>query len=393
MRVNRAYKEFFTNTSRYFVLYGGAGSSKSYTTAQKILTRVMSEEHHRFLIVRKVARTLRPSVFQLFKDIITSEGYYNFFSINKTDMTMEFKNGSQILFFGLDDVEKLKSIQGITGIWIEEASEVSQEDLEQLDLRLRGETPGYKQIILTFNPISASHWLKKYFFDRINANTTTLKTTYLDNKFIDDEYKLTLERLKETNPTFYDVYCLGNWGVYKGLIYDNYSIVESLPEIYHSEVLGLDFGYNHNQSYVHVRIIEDNIFIDEVFSDSGYENEKFIEWVEQNRTELKDVLTFCDSARPDLIMQLKKRGFRVTEAKKDVFAGINFVKSKKLFITSRSVNLINELQTYSWREDKNGNSLDEPIKQNDDCMDAMRYAIYSHLSKTTRTKSLEVDFL
>ena len=150
-----AHKPFFEDQNRWVVNYGGAGSAKSYSTGQKILLdRIMKEPQHRYLVVTKGARTLRVSVFKLFKDLITDIDEYDNFKINKSDMTIEYvSNGSQLLFFGLDDIEKLKSIQGITGIWVEEASETEQGDILELNRRLRGITPSYKQIILTFNPI------------------------------------------------------------------------------------------------------------------------------------------------------------------------------------------------------------------------------------------------
>ncbi len=158
------------------------GSGKSYTTAQKLLLRILTEENHRILVVRKVAKTLRVSVFQLFRDLIGQLGLYDEFNINKSDMTITYKkNNSQLLFFGLDDIEKLKSIQGITSIWIEEASECDRGDILELNRRLRGHTPYYKQIIITFNPISHLHWLKEHFFDTQADNVQIYKTTYLDN--------------------------------------------------------------------------------------------------------------------------------------------------------------------------------------------------------------------
>lgn len=201
------------NESRYLVLYGGAGSGKSVAAAQKIIIRMLEESPHKFLVVRKVANTIRNSVFSLIRGTIADWGLSKLFKINKSDMDITCINGNQIIFAGLDDVEKLKSIHGITGMWIEEASELIQEDFQQLDLRLRGFTPNYKQIIVSFNPISITHWLKTVFFDQKKSNARVIHTTYRDNKFIDDEYKSTLEALKEQDPYYYSVYALGEWGV------------------------------------------------------------------------------------------------------------------------------------------------------------------------------------
>jgi len=247
-RVNKTYKDFWHDQSRFVIAYGGAGSSKSWTTGQKLLTRIMSEEHHRILVVRKVARTLRVSVFQLFKDLINGIELNDSFKINKSDMTITYlPNGSELLFYGLDDIEKLKSIQGITSIWIEEASETDEGDIAELNRRLRGETPYYKQIIITFNPISHLHWLKARFFDNEKAKVSIYKTTYKDNKFIDDEYKQEIEDIKHYDLQQYNIYALGEWGVLNtNIVYHNYSHVKHTTElsVKDFEVLhiGLDFN-------------------------------------------------------------------------------------------------------------------------------------------------------
>lgn len=201
------------NKSRYLILYGGAGSGKSVTAAQKMIIRCLEEKKHKFLVVRKVANTMRNSVFSLLRGTIAEWGLAKLFKVNKSDMDITCANGNQIIFAGLDDVEKLKSIHGVTGMWLEEASEILQEDFQQLDLRLRGETRNYKQIMISFNPISITHWLKAVFFDLKKTNSKVIHTTYKDNKFIDDEYKGTLEALKDQDPYYYSVYALGEWGV------------------------------------------------------------------------------------------------------------------------------------------------------------------------------------
>lgn len=210
---NTAFMPLFADQHRYLVLKGGGGSGKSIFAGRKILERVTSEPGHRWLVCRKVARTLRESCFnQLIGQI--SEHYPGCGAkINRSDLLISFKNRSQILFAGLDDVEKLKSIYAITGIWIEEASELLESDFNQLDIRLRGETKFYKQIILTFNPISITHWLKRRFFDYPDPNARVSETTYKDNRFLDEDAKQVLESFKDTDDYYYDVYCLGMWGV------------------------------------------------------------------------------------------------------------------------------------------------------------------------------------
>lgn len=253
LRVNKSHRDMFMDENRWIVSYGGAGSSKSFSTAQKILTRIMSEENHRFLVVRKVAKTLRVSVFQLFKDLVSilatdTPEIWNDFKINKSDMTITYlPNNSMLLFFGLDDIEKLKSIQGITGIWIEEASETDKGDILELNRRLRGITPYYKQIILTFNPISHLHWLKEHFFDNPASTANIYKTTYLDNSFIDEEYKQELEDIKNYDEQQYRIYALGEWGVLnQNVIHHRYDfqkhISDKTIDDFYTLHVGIDFN-------------------------------------------------------------------------------------------------------------------------------------------------------
>ena len=379
------YHPIFHDRHRYLVLYGGAGSGKSVTAAQKIAYRCLTERGHKFLGVRKIQNTIRESMRAEIIDAIVKMGVQSLFAYSTSpsgEMTIVGPNGNTIIFRGLDDPEKIKSIKDITGVWIEEASELTKEDFDQLDLRLRGKhLKNYKQIILTFNPISDQHWLKKHFFDRVEPDAMVLKTTYLDNQFIDEDYVRRLEALKETNPSYYRVYALGEWGVLKGVIYDNYDVIEEMPEHFELECLGIDFGFNHPQALLHIRIDVLDVYIDEIYYERGKENGAMISWVDGNRPELKRIKCWADAARPDLIEECRKAGWRINKAKKDVFAGINKVKNMRLHITARSKNILTEIKTYCWKIDKNGNSLDEPVKEGDDAMDAMRYGVFTELGK------------
>lgn len=175
--------------------------------------RVLSEPNHRILVLRKVGVNMRESVFKRLKNEIAEMGLSNEFDILSTTMSFTHKGtGSEIILSGVDDVEKLKSIEKITSVWVEEATELSEVEFDQIDLRLRGETPFYKQIILSFNPIDDRHWLKKRFFDTPPENAFVLKTTFKDNAFIDEEYRRVLEQKASLSPNLYRIYYLGEWG-------------------------------------------------------------------------------------------------------------------------------------------------------------------------------------
>jgi len=156
-------------------------------------------------------------------------------------------NNSMLMFFGLDDIEKLKSIQGITGIWCEEASEMDKGDILELNRRLRGITPYYKQFILTFNPISHLHWLKEHFFDNPQNKASIYKTTYLDNRFIDEEYKQELEDIKHYDEQQYRIYALGEWGVLNNnVIHHRYKYQEHISDKTVNDFYTLHIGIDFN---------------------------------------------------------------------------------------------------------------------------------------------------
>ncbi len=228
---NRAFFELFFDESRYLVLCGGGGSGKSIFAGRKVLERVTSETGHRWLVCRKVAKTLRDSCFAQLRGQIAEHYPSAGAKVNISDMRIVFPNGSEILFAGLDDVEKLKSIYDITGIWVEEASEITEADFNQLDIRLRTDFPQYLQMILSFNPISITHWLKRRFFDTQDPRATTHRSTYKDNRFLTAEAVRTLEAFRDTDPYYYQVYCLGEWGVTGKTVFDGQAVSERLSRV------------------------------------------------------------------------------------------------------------------------------------------------------------------
>lgn len=229
--LNTVYVPHLRNYHRYQIYFGGSSSGKSVFLASRAVLDCLQGRN--ILVTRKVARTLRGSCWNEVSKAIYRFKLQEQFKINKSDMQITaLNNGAQILFAGLDDVEKIKSITpqngNLTDIWIEEATEVDYEDYKQLDKRLRGRTEHLKRITLSFNPIIQSHWIFKTFFGiwqegKTYAETDTtsiLKTTYLDNRFLTADDRSALEN--ETDPYFYNVYTLGNWGLLSGALFTKY---------------------------------------------------------------------------------------------------------------------------------------------------------------------------
>ena len=385
-----AFVPLFKNKSRYQVPWGGAGSGKSHIVARKLLFRMLNESHvkHNILIIRKVDRTIKKSVWTLMKNIVSKWGLSDQFHFNQTDRTMVWKeNGAQFMFSGLDDVEKLKSIEGVTSIWVEEATELLQEDFEQLDLRLRGNFGCLKQIILTLNPISEQHWIKKIFFDDPIQDVFTLKTTYLDNSFIDDDYKMVMENKKKSNPRYYNIYALGNWGTAEGLVFNN--VEQRLireEEISGLDCIqGLDFGYTNdptafNQSYIDIK--NKKLFVYDGFYEKGMSNSAIAE-------KLKSMLlhkheTTADSAEPKSIDSIKHKGVRIKGAlkgKDSINSGIDFLQDYEIIVNAHLVEFMTEFNNYAWMVDKNNKTTNKPVDDFNHFIDSLRYATEKYHAK------------
>jgi len=392
---NKKYIPFYWDMSRYFIAFGGAGSGKSRWVGQKMLYRMLDETPHRILIVRKVATTLRKSVFQLMVDYIHKYGLSSKFIIRKGDMTIECENGNQMYFMGLDDVEKLKSIEGITSIWIEEASEITQDDFLQLDLRLRGYTQNYQQITLSFNPISEHHWIRKLFFTDdieetidedgcyIGDDVTIVKSTYLDNEYIDDRYKKVLNDLKLKDLRMYNIYALGKWGVLGNLVFNPYNDITRFPTVAQIPDLqityGVDFGFTNPSTFIKIGYSKLNnaLYLDELYYESNTTKPEFITAVKRSNPDMKDIVGYGDSAEPASIKEFTKSGFKMKSAHKDTNMSIDFINRHTVYITSRSKNLKKEWEGYKWKQNKDGETVDEVVKTNDHCIDAVRYGAYT----------------
>ena len=210
---NDVYLPYLDNTDRYLVFFGGGSSGKSYFIAQRWIYKCLTQKMN-LLVVRQTGKSNRDSTFALLVQIIREWNLERLFTINKSNLRIKCQNGNEIIFIGLDDVEKIKSTTfengELTDEWIEEATECSEEDIQQLKIRMRGGT-SKKQMVLSFNPINISHWIKKHFID--SGLATVCHTTYKDNKFLTDDDRKVLESFKDTDPYYYQVYGLGQWGI------------------------------------------------------------------------------------------------------------------------------------------------------------------------------------
>ena len=230
---NPVYLPYLHNDDRYLIFYGGGSSGKSYFIGERSIYRQITPKRCNLLVVRQTADTNRRSTFPLLKQVIKNWGLSEHFKINESDMRMKcLLTGNEIAFAGLDDVEKIKSITfengELTDIWIEEATECQESDINQLKVRLRG-GKSKKQMVLSFNPINIQHWIKRHFID--SGLATVCFSTYKDNKFLTDDDRKALEDLKFTDEYTYEVYCLGKWGILGKTVFDARAIQKRLDTV------------------------------------------------------------------------------------------------------------------------------------------------------------------
>ena len=412
---NESFWPLYTNKDDIIVLCGGGDSGKSWFAADKLALRTLRAAEkgykHKILVVRKTQPAVAKSAFDLAWKSCNKLGLKPPYASRVSNpMTIRNRWDSEYIFMGMDDPEKIKSIEGVTIIWCEEATELNVKDFWQLTIRLRGQLPDYAQIMLSFNPIDEQNWVKKEFFDpapnrtdvtpadwpsnmtryeilvevdnfKFKQYVTIHRSTYHDNKFATARDIAVLEGYKYKDANFYKVYCLGEWGVLKGLVYENWDTIKTWPERFEYHGYGLDFGYsNHPSALVECGVRGDEVYIREHIYDKGLTNDA-----------IADKMGICldtdsgtvvaDCAEPKSIEEIYRRGFNIHPCKKgkdSINNGIQRVKQYKLHVHESSINTIKELNAYKWAEDKNGNMLNKPVDAFNHSMDAMRY-ILTHL--------------
>lgn len=356
----------------------------------------MNDKGRNLVAMRKSDITNRDSTFaeltgalyKMFGD--KAEAYWK---INRSPLMLTCRhNGNQVIFRGMNDDrqrEKLKSITfpkgKLTDVWLEEATEFTQADLEIIDDRLRGELPAgqYYQIRMTFNPVNKNHWIKKVFFDLPDKNVLTHHSTYLMNRFIDEAYKQRMERRKLVDPEGYQIYGLGEWGEIGGLILHNWKIEEVSQNLndYDDVAIGQDFGFNHANAILLLGLRDDNVYIiDEIYLFEKDTSEIIQEALKHALPTNKQM--WCDSAEPDRIKMWQKGGYnRARGVDKGGSAGsvkaqIDWLKQRIIYVHPRCVNTIKEMQQWKWKKDeRTGEYLDGPVPFQDDAMAALRYGV------------------
>ena len=419
--IGKGYGAFWRFKGRYRVCKGSRASKKSKTTALYYITKMMKHPEANLLVVRKVERTLRGSCFAELVWAIHRLGVEDHWDWTLNPLEMTYKpTGQKIYFRGLDDPLKVTSIAVSVGVlcwlWIEEAYEISKEaDFDMLDESIRGVTPPglFKQITLTFNPWNEKIWIRKRFFcdvvghdengepiykerkEPISADGQILAitTTFQCNEWLDEADLKLFEEMRKNRPKRFWVAGLGNWGISEGLVYDNWKeeSFDHTSTAFQAEhpgmisAFGLDFGYTNDPSALFCGLLDKKkkqLFVFDEMYQKGMSNKRIADTVTEMGYAKEKIVG--DSAEPKSIDELKGHGLRMKSAKKgkdSVKNGIQWIQDLEIIVHPRCVNFLTEISNYTWETDKFGTRLNVPVDDFNHLMDAMRYALESHIGK------------
>lgn len=413
--MNESFRESNNTKARYRVECGSAGSGKSVNVARDFIIKLSDKRYKgaNLLCVRKTESSHLDSTYaelqRAIRDVF-GDTWERYWEISRSPLRMRsLVTDGVIIFRGTKDDtqrEKLKSIQSQSGkivwVWIEEATELDKGDFDIIDDRLRGDlneiNPNlYYQITLTFNPVSANHWIKKRFFDSGDSGAFTHRSNYLTNAFIDEEYHKRMMRRREQDYEGYRIYGLGEWGESEGLILPKFEVREITRDIsyYDSVAMGQDFGFNHANSILLVGFLDGDVYVLREIYTRYRDTHEIIAMADASRLP-RNVIMWCDSAEPDRIKTWRDKGYLAEGVKKEkgsIGAQIDYLKSHKIVIHPLCENLIREIGEWKWERDTiSGEYTDIPVSINDDAIASLRYSIEG-IRKNKRLKTISKKIL
>lgn len=370
----RSLERVYRSDKRYVLAYGGAGSGKSRATAQRIILEAL--QGTTCLVMRKWQTHLKDSVYAELKQAASDLGVGGEFSfgLSPLDITCT-RNGAKVLCRGLDDPEKIKSISGISKVWLEEATDFTEADFNQLVARVRG--VGNGQFFLSFNPVNPG-WLKPRFFDQKSDDIEIIFASPKDNVFLEHEYLAYLQSMKDRDPNFYKVYWLGEWGgAVEGRIFSEYEVIDEPPSDLQWQY-GVDFGFSFDPTAVVKWALQGNaLYTDLRLYKTNWTNADLITWALLN--EDHKARWVCDSSEPARIEDMRRAGINAHPARKgpdSIKAGIDLLKQYDIKVI-QSPELVHELDNYSWQQTRQGEWLERPVDNHNHAIDALRYGVFT----------------
>jgi phage terminase large subunit len=390
--IGAGYKDFWFSQHRYLIVKGGRGSKKSTTAALKIIYTMMKQPLTNALVIRRVFNTLRDSCFQQLKWAAERLKVSHLWKFTLSPLEAVYlPTGQRILFRGLDDPMSITSITVDKGyinlVWFEEFYQVEKEDdFNKIDMSIRGEMePGYyKQIIMTFNPWSEKHWIKRRFFDNPDSNTLALTTTYKCNEWLGADDIALFEAMKINNPRRYRIEGEGEWGVSQGLIYTNvheseFDVTDISKRAGTVSIFGLDFGYTNDPTAFICGIVDEKakeLYIYDEHYEKAMTNSDIAKMIKYKGYAKEQII--ADSAEPKSIEEIKRAGIprikAAAKGKDSILNGIQLIQDYKLIVHPKCENTLLELSNYIW-DTKDGAMINKPIDDYNHLLDALRYGM------------------
>jgi phage terminase large subunit len=370
IKTTNVFHKAYNSTTRITCLQGGTRSSKTYSLCQLFIVKCLEETGKVFTICRKTLPALKGTAYRDVLNILKELDLYSEENHNKSELSYML-NGNLLEFISVDQPVKIRGRKR-NYLWLNEANEFNYEDWQQLILRTT------ERIYLDYNPSDPYSWIYEKVITRDDC--TFLKSTYKANPFLDEDTIAEIERLKELDPDYWQVYGLGEIGSIQTMIFRKFELVDEVQ----GRLLGfgLDFGFTNSPSaLVAVYQSDDNLYIKEMLYEKRLTNTDLANRLREFRIDRQSEIV-GDSAEPKTIEEIYRQGFNIKPAKKGagIHLGIDIMRRYKLHITKDSLNAIKEFRSYKWATDKNGDVLNTPVKVNDHLIDATRYLCLNKLS-------------
>ena len=370
IKTTNVFHKAYRSETRIVCLQGGTRSSKTYSLCQLFIVKCLEETGKVFTICRKTLPALKGTAYRDVLNILKELELYREDNHNKSELSYSL-NGNLIEFISVDQPQKIRGRKR-DYLWLNEANEFTYEDWQQLILRTTD------KIYLDYNPSDPYSWI----YDKVvvRDDCTFIKSTYKANPFLDEDTIAEIERLKDLDPDYWQVYGLGEIGSVQTMIFRNFNLVDDVQ----GRLIGygLDFGFTNSPSaLVAVYQSDDNLYIKEMLYEKRLTNRDLANKLKEFRIDRQSEI-IGDSAEPKSIEEIYRQGFNIKPAKKGagIHLGIDIMRRYKLNITKDSLNAIKEFRGYKWATDKNGDVLNTPVKVNDHLIDATRYLCLNKLS-------------
>lgn len=367
VQTTKVYTQVEQAVNSGYKVVSAQGSSRSGKTYNIVLWLIVYACTHKIVlsIVRATLPAVKRTVLRDFEEILVKLGLFDEKKRNKSELTYTLPNGSMIEFFSTDSEQKLRGSKRDV-LYVNEANELKFIEWQQLIMRTR------RFAIVDYNPsFNEGHWLCDVNSDK---DTCHFITTYKDNPFLEQTIIDEIEKLQYKNKALWQIYGLGQMAVLEGLIFEKYELVDEFPEHAKHQAVGMDFGYTHDPTAaVRCGVLGDDLYLDELFYRTGMLSSDIKG--ELHRT-APGMRVIADSADPRLIQEIANGGILIYPVQKfagSIVAGIDKMKTMRIHITKRSVNLIKEMNNYIWAKDKDGNFVNVPVDAMNHAIDASRY--------------------